>query len=695
MANSPHQPSPAYLEDYNEDANTTIPGTRQSANIAAKRSKPDIPKLKTAAAERDEASDPVYSSHTGVSSRSGGSSPQAPKRKVEQSKKTLPQSTDTPMPPSPTKGTESRPRSPQKPTVQRTMSRTKREGKPPKKICDCKDCAARMRPSGTPVKAKPVVSHYEASHHSRPAQYGPPSPQSTRFPPNPQLYEVPILSVPQPRLRPQLVQQPHRAARPASFHAGSSYNPPVYIERHAYPNVQTQYPMSTSYNAPQVYLPAPSPVASQVSPYPFPGYKNHPSVPTFPWTTENAIPASRHSSVYGPPPVIEHPPPQVFYPPMPQFSQRQPVFRRLSTHSGHRPERPSPISPPEDEYFDLGHHRKPQTFQPPTRPTVRYAATTSSAHPTLHRSHRGSEEPLTDQFRKQSLEEGRLASRPPLSKRPSTTPTVGANLSKHSVRTTTQLDRDSAPHHHRRQSESHYSPEAPRQLEEEIEDVEAYQAAQASRNGTIHIEPVTTDDVKQMARRRARTSASGGSEVGSRTSRHSRSSEGKKDPSRTSIDRQRREGDSRSRRDETVDGNFTVKFNPGQNVKLELKGDGGGGRIIELRQTGDGEGGMELSIEGKGRKERSEKRYPSVVSSRRGNKVDREVEYNYGKRAESRAGRAVSRVPEEKETEGLQETVSTGKVAKEQSLVMLRPPTRSRRNSRSVVSRTRNEGQPF
>ena len=689
MANSLHQPSPAYVEEYNEDANITIPGTRQSANIAAKRSKPDIPKLKTAAAERDEASDPPYSSRIGVPSGSGDSSPQTPERKVEQSKKALPQSTGISMPPSPTKGTESRPRSPQKPTVQRTMSRTKREEKPPKEICDCKECAARMRPSGTPVKAKPIVSHHEASHHSRPAQHGPPSLQTIPFPPPPQLYGVPILPAPQPHLRPQPVQRSHRTGRPASFHAGSSYNPPVYIERQAYPNISSQYPLSSSYNAPPVYLPAPSPIASRGTPYPFPGYENHPPVPTFPWTTENSLPISGLSSVYGPPQGIEYPLPQTFYPTVPQVS------RHPSTHSGHRSERPSPISPSEEEYFNLRHPRKPQSLQPPTRPAVRHAATTSAAHPALHRSQRRSEEPLVDQYRKQSLEEGRPALRPALSKRPSATPTVGTNTSKNSVRITTQLDRDSAPHHYRRRPESYCGPEAPRQLEEEIENIEAYQAAQASRNGIIHAEPVTTDDIKQVARRRAKTNASGGSEVGSRTSRHSGSSEGKKDPSRTLTDRHRREGDTRSKKDETADGNFTVKFNASQKVKLEFKGDSGGGRTVELRQIRDGEGGMELSIEGKGRKERSERRYPSVVSSRRGNRVDREVEYNYGKRADSRAGRAVSRVPEEEETKVLKEAASTGKVVKEQSLVALRPAVHSRRSSRSVASRTMNEGQPF
>ena len=280
-------------------------------------------------------------------------------------------------------------------------------------------------------------------------------------------------------------------------------------------------------------------------------------------------------------------------------------------------------------------------------------------------------------------------------KRPSAAPAVGTNTLKHSDRTATQPDRDPAPRHHRRRPESYYETETPRQLEEEIPHIEAYQAAQASKDGAIRAEPITTDDVKQVARQRTRTNASGASEVGSRTSRQSGSSEGKKDPSRTSIDRHRREGDVRSKKDETADGGFTVKFNANQKVKLEFKGDSGGGRTVELRQIRDGEGGMELSIEGKGRKERSEKRYPSVVSSRRGNKLDREVEYNYGKRAESRAGRAVRRVPEEEEPKGLKEAASSGKATEEQSLVMLKPAIHSRRSSRSVVSRARNEGQPF
>lgn len=289
-----------------------------------------------------------------------------------------------------------------------------------------------------------------------------------------------------------------------------------------------------------------------------------------------------------------------------------------------------------------------------------------------------------EQFRKHSLEDSRPASRPSLLKRASAAPTVGTNVSKHSVRTTNQQDRDSAPHRHRRRPESYSDHETSPQHEEEIE---AYQAAQASKNG-IRAEPVTTEEVKQVARRRAKTNASCGSEVGSRASRHSGSSEGKKNSSRTLVDRHRREG-------EAADEGFRVRFDANQKIKLEFKGDSGGGRTVELRQTRDGEGGMELCIEGKGKKERSERRNSSVMSSQRGTRVDREVEYTREKRAESRAGRAVSRVAEEKEAKRFKEAASTENPAEEQSLVRLKPATHSRRSSRSVASRVRNEGQPF
>ncbi len=71
-------PRAAYVEECNEDSQDAIPGTRQSANVARKRSQPEVRRR----ARRDEASDSGYSSHTVAT---GDSSSQGSKRTTPRS----------------------------------------------------------------------------------------------------------------------------------------------------------------------------------------------------------------------------------------------------------------------------------------------------------------------------------------------------------------------------------------------------------------------------------------------------------------------------------------------------------------------------------------------------------------------------------------------------------------------------------
>ena len=330
------------------------------------------------------------------------------------------------------------------------------------------------------------------------------------------------------------------------------------------------------------------------------------------------------------------------------------------------------------------------------------AKTVATTQPTLHYPHTDyrtyEETSYTRSPRKQSLEEHRPTTHPVIVKRSAAPPPANVTDGKYGTTAATHTDTHAASR--RRLRPSIYNQEVHRELEEEAEvrASEAYQAAQADNDGVLRAEGPRAEIVKQVVRRRARTYASGGSEAGSRNSRHSGSSDGKKAKplSKTGPDRSHRESDARSRRDDEADEGITMKFNANQTVKLDFKGDSGGGRTIELRQSRDGEGEMELCIGGKGRKERSTQY--SITASTKGSRSNRESVYDREQRGINRMGREEGQKREERQRSEMRETSGRNDIDNEPSR-RLRPASRTRRSSQSVTNGMRRmvieDGRPF
>ena len=705
MAGSPIVRSqPAYFEDYNEDADTTVPGTRQTANVAAKRSKPEIPKLKIAGQGRDEASDSGYSSQTPATVGSGSSISHSFNTSASQLKEHNLRPAEKAMSPGPEKV---KAKSPKKTSFFPTMSRSKK-CENLRGICDCKQHAAKMRLSGQPVEAKPakpVLSHQHASSQKpQPPQPRPPLQSATKTPATARLQEIPILQPAQARPRLQ-TSQSQRAPRPASFHAATTYAQPIYIQRPTQP-IYSNIPPYQSTSYPAAFLPTPGPNVPQQSVlYPSPQNYNPPPQPHIAQWTEPYVSRPRRASLYSTSPVIEYPPPpQHYYPSIPTYPPPQPLSYRPPPQWATNP---SPVSPPDEGYYigsrDEDYYRMPPPPVPqPNRPPMQKAATVATAPPTLHyprTDYRGVDDASHSRSpRKQSLDESRPPSRPIMVKRPTAPPTLSVANGKHNAIAAVPTDTYAAPRRRTRPS-SFYNHEVPRELEEaEVRASEAYQAAQAENDGVLRAEGPRVEDVNQVLRRRAKTHASGGSEAGSRTSRRSGSSEGKKakSSSRIGTDRNHRESDARSRKGDDADEGLTMKFNANQTVKLDFKGDSGGGRTIELRQSRDGEGEMELCIGGKGRKEKNA-RY-SIVASGKGSKPNRESLYDREQHGESRIGREEKQKREERHRPELRETNERKYVDDERSR-KLRPTSRTRRSSQSIMSGMRRlvieDGRPF
>ncbi|MCJ1480728.1 hypothetical protein MMC06_000883, partial [Schaereria dolodes] len=622
MSSSPPKPRHAYVEEYNEEAHTTLPETRQTANVAAKRSsKPEISKLKVPEAGRDGASDSGYSSQAANSSQDSKAA--ATPLKVEEQAVA-----PTIVPVDVEPRSKNRQRSPQKqpkpPLLQRSASKAQKKEpvRRDQELCNCAECIASGRIPASAAHPPQPSNLYSNARQPRPRHEAPPSPQALRHPSTYPTQEVPILQPAQPRPRASTSQTYH-SSRPASFHAGMMMEQPllqpVYLERRpptAYTNAP-QFP-PPSYPPPNINYP-PSPLATApqrqiVYPHPSASYDIQPRPTIRHYPSEQYPSTSRRSSMYGAPPIVEHSPLQPLYAVPPTQQNVQPVPRRPSSY---RLERPSPISPPSEDYHgqarteDFYLMPPPPPPPPPTasssqqRPPIRHAATTSAAQPILQhrRSVREAEEKVLEKSsRKQSIDEARPTShRPSLALRPSGTQNASSSSdTKKNSSSSIHIEPKSAapppPTLRRRRPVTYYGHETPRELEKEAE---AYQAAQRSKSENVRPEAPTIDSVHQLVRRKTKTHSSGGSETGSRASKEG-SDLNSKHSSRTAVDKRVRGGsDVKIRKEEAGDDGFTMRFDATQGVKFDLKGDSVEGRIISLRQSREGVGEMELSIGGK------------------------------------------------------------------------------------------------
>ena len=350
----------------------------------------------------------------------------------------------------------------------------------------------------------------------------------------------------------------------------------------------------------------------------------------------------------------------------------------------------------EQEFYAVDHRpRRQQSVQQQSRPRIHPA--TTPVYPTLHHPHNSDRLHERD-LRKQSLEDGRPASRPALvPKRYSAVVAVDPSSTKQ--RTPVINHRDPSPVKHHRSRPISHPPTGG--LEDKIQQVEDY---------ITPMKHLTIEDTKKIGRK-TQTNNSGVSEAGSR---NSGSSDGKKRGAPKTL-RHRRESDLKSRRSENVeDEGLNVRFNAGQYIQLEFKGNTGNNRLIEFKPSPDGEGEVQLMIGGKGGQSRS--RYGSVASRSRGRSGTSE----YRKEPASRVGRDVSRVKEGNEGREVKheqeprrtrdEGTSTAETGQIHRVSNERSPEEERTNrfqtnisrrvsiSHSVpgrVDRIRTEGRPF
>ena len=615
MPRSPTGPRAAYIEDYNEDAKTTLPETRRTANIAAKRSKPDIVKDITVAPVHDEFSDSGYSSRTGATLGSGDSS--------------LDSKTGPPTLRINTDGAISRGRlsafyqesnlaaqSLRKPTLRRTDSRAKDRGSKLHQECQCDECKIKEHHAArSPEKSRSarVVAAQTTSKGPPPAAV-PPRPQSTKPLAPPPMQEVPTLQSAQVRPR-VTASQPYRKPRPTSFHEGSlppqvTYQP-VYIAQ-AQPTVTVQSPFPPpSYPPPShSYFAPTAPV--QHNPYPYPTTPSplEQRPPSRWWNPSQSIP-QRQPIVYSAAPVIEH----AHQAPYSTTVQPPPNARRTPIQRGY-------THPPREEQYtcDEDYYRMPPppppSKQQTQRPTIRHAATTSVAHAALsqRRSSRGdanqdSHPPPQSPVKvvapmRETFQRPIVPTRPSASSNNSGSSTHTLELDMRRM----SIESNSAAAKNRRPL-SYYGHESSRDLERSVE---AYQAS----NGSGVDAPLTTDSLN-LVRKKTHPGSDTGSRISAQSKGSKRSSEGK---ARNSTDR-RAGSDVKARND--TDG-LTMRFNASQAVNVDFKGSSVDGRTISLRPSKDGGGGdMVLGIGGKSGatssqpslKEKGRRRYSFVESS--------------------------------------------------------------------------------
>ncbi|KAL8949595.1 MAG: hypothetical protein Q9222_004310 [Ikaeria aurantiellina] len=682
MSASQSRPHAAYIEDYNEDAHTALPETRQTANIAAKRSKPDIARVKVTDLGREEASDSGYSSHTAATLNSKDSSLAS---KAGSATLTLDTSLESlsagkRRQPVVEKLPHNAPQSPQKPSLRRTGSKARQKETVGQGRCDCEKCQGKAAAKG--VRLERSVKTSSARDPSRAKQKSSSSPDDAPAPKDPRpsapraTTNAPILQPAQPRPRHSGSQSYRATPRPVSFHGGMMpqpmFYPPVMVTRPtsnfntqspfpppSYPPPTTSYfPPSYSHTqAPMHHIPAPTqrdPYAIPPSPYSVP---QQPQLR--PWPLEQHPPPQQ--------PVTFSAPPVVDYPHSPQYGGPLPpshdTLRR--TFSERDRERPVPLR---DEYFpfDEDYYRMPPPPIPPPRassaapthqrPSTRYAPPTAAQVPPYdeywEEDYTRDEQPQRSPRNYENQDQHR-SRRPSLASRRPTVTTGdrphGLDRLEHQF-ARMSVERNSAAAKQRRRM-TYYGGPMPRDLEEQAE---AYQAQKAATRDPTTADsstmPLTADSLK-LVRRKTQTS---NSDAGSRASGEGRASREGSDVKPRSATGRRGSSDVKTRNDS--DG-ITMRFNAAQGVNLDFKGSAEG-RTISLRQSKEGEGNIELSIGSKQEAREKSRRRQSYVD---GTAV-RELEFS---RTASRMGRSSGKAENER--------------IKERSVA----PSRSRRSSKS------------
>ena len=598
-------PPAAYYEDCEEESQDAIPGTKHSANVAAKR-KPE-PRASKKHAGRDSG----YGSRTTTeSSSSQGSKKESAAKpgfmrtmawKVTGTSGKKPQVKEPAEP------------SAASPGLRRSLSRSH---KAENLRLESREDAARMRVSGTPVSAP--VQPAGASRGQAPKAAVPSA--SPSYSPA----TVPLQAVPIPRPRPTRAStggSTQLRTRPVTYHDGMGvfpgYSYPMHvIESRPQPQHAPQLYLNTAFmqqhqSVPaqtSAYIQSPSSANRQIA-YPFPPttFDHNRFYPSSagPWPVNYAPPPPppppletlRRPSWSGS--LVEYPQiPAGFHRTAPQ-STLEPLTRRTSVH---RPEHQRVLIPEEgDEEDDLffmedeSYYREQldrQRMPPPPvprRPPMRHAVTTTSTS-----SHRP--QPPSPQHHRSSSPRNLSLDGSHPSPRPSLASRQGSS-DRH--KDTALLEEPPSPMARRRLQQRltaarpvsyHGSGSGSRDLERQVE---AYQAA---RNGTARAMPLPPDPPNQapLSKRpsaaatakhskHGKTASSGGgapSEAGSRASSSRDGSDSKK---RSSTDQPRRGSESE-----------------GKSYSLTMpKEVWSSGHIVKVRQSRE-DGGIEFSIAERG-----------------------------------------------------------------------------------------------
>ncbi|KAL1954281.1 hypothetical protein VTO42DRAFT_1423 [Malbranchea cinnamomea] len=612
MARGPEPPQTyaAFCEEFDEDANDVIPDTRRVANIAARRSRPE---LKPASRSADGASDSGYSSRTAATAGSGGSSltsgtdhtsldahitNRAMDRLqdlVNEEERARPRvKAKDKRDHSDAKALQSTARrASSRPPLLRSASKSRKRGSATgsRNACMCWDCERNrleragyqpptVHPGVDPRSMDPMNYGPHASGHGFEV---PPSPQAPRYPPiiNQENYPAPPGP---PAPRPQRSNSYHTQNRPMSYHGGAvpevgmSYlhmgHPVAYSQNHGHgPPLSASAYSNTFFASPYM---GSEPQMAQPSQSPYDPTYDAPQLMYERSSRRRATstsrspdkPTARRPSVYGPPVVQYVKSSKAYY----GEPERMPSRER-------RARRQSQVYDPDEDFYRMPPPPPPQQKPKPPpqvipipnqrRPSVRKSTTTPNT-PTVDR-----DMSLEMAEVKAALPRiGRKESRDPVSpeRRPSMPPP-----SRNRVRTTSYHDPARAARvvtesSSRRRRPSVYALEqATEDLEKKQREAEEYQAARTPR-----LAPLTADSLRKVRR----------------ADSDSDSQDSRTDSSRGSDSQTRYGSGVGSTRVE--DDSITMIIG---GVKIDFPADSVDNRRINVR-SGE-EGAIELNIEGR------------------------------------------------------------------------------------------------
>ncbi|KAE8153762.1 hypothetical protein BDV25DRAFT_14451 [Aspergillus avenaceus] len=651
-------PHAAFCEEYDEDTHAIIPDTRQVANLAAKRSKPDL----RAAAEAlvDIASDSGYSSRTAATVNSTQSGPSGRKSPVPLKIDTTPKRSDLERVCSHRKDHLRiiRPSREEKmqvgtypavnnhhPSMQRSPSRRRETAQMRHVPGTCWDCDHGLYHGSTPVDSRPMDSramdsrpmdsraieypyYMSQSTNSSVHDYPPPSPQGPpRYSPS-VVQDVQVSHGSRPRSNRSYTY--HSNSRPVSFH-GTPMMPGMgggvmygsgHLNRYEQgPPQHGPPPSSSAYANPQSYAPS---HYSQPSPYfPLPDYVTSDRQERSVSRTREPR-RERRGSTYGPP-VVDYDP-----------SSGYEDDESMDLEPPRRVRRPSHSSPEHNEDYyrmpppPLKHKAAPHIIQKrPERPELsRKVVSTGSVTSERHGSRSMDMSDMRDALPEYGY---RRSSRETVV--PARTRSIRDNRRSMSYQDNSRPPRGAIEPARRRRApvydyeddvddeEDDDDDEDGDEIEEKQRSAEEYQASRSAKSVPV---PLTEDALKTKTSRPESDSAS----------QKSRSSRG--------SDARTQNGSGGGSKQEE-DNNIVMTMN---GVTMSFTQESVGGKKISVR-TGD-TGAVELNIEGKRPKKylTNGSDYAGSVGRREieaGSVARREIEDTRRTRPERRADRVSHR----------------------------------------------------